>query len=369
MPTACTMRESTSATSRGASPRASCSSPWRSTTGWPPSSYTPTSNETRVRVDGLSNTSATDRPSSARDDRRSAFSSIARSRSLDCSTAVSSSPVRKCLAMRVLSWNLYHGRDFPPDDALFTLRSRLFRVTERDDTHVQVNRLLRREFSGWIADEGWDLAMLQETPPLWFRAIGERSRSVGVRVFTSRNVVPPLQRLAANLNPDLIASWEGGSNQLFVREPGRVLEHRKLTLTWRPERRRMVWARVRLPRGATVCVANLHASASLPEQATTEVLAAAAAAIEWSGPDPLVFGGDMNLRPARDARAFAELRGRFGLGDATGPEAIDHILARGLEVVDRPSGLAPEERELPDADGLRLRLSDHAPVVARFEVR
>ena len=27
--------------------------------------------------------------------------------------------------MRVLSWNLYHGRDFPPDPALFTLRSRL----------------------------------------------------------------------------------------------------------------------------------------------------------------------------------------------------------------------------------------------------
>jgi endonuclease/exonuclease/phosphatase family metal-dependent hydrolase len=271
--------------------------------------------------------------------------------------------------MRVLSWNLYHGRDFPPDKTLFTLRSRLLRVTERNETHVQVNRPLRNEFAGWIADREWDVAMLQETPPLWFRQLGRRTRSNGVRVLTSRNVAPPLQRLAADLNPDLIASWEGGSNQLFVRAPGRILEHRTLTLTRRPERRRMVWARVRLAGGETVCVANLHASAGLPEQATGELLGAAASAVEWSAGAPLVFGGDTNLRPARDPLAFAELRQRFGLGDPTGPHAIDHVLARGLEVRERPRQLAPEERELPERDGLRLRLADHAPVTARFEVR
>ena len=271
--------------------------------------------------------------------------------------------------MRVLSWNLYHGRDFPPDEALFTLRSRLLRITERDATHVQVNRPLRSEFAGWIAGHDWDVAMLQETPPLWFRALGDRARANGVRVLTSRNVVPPLQRLAANLNPDLIASWEGGSNQLFVRAPGQILEHRPLTLTSHPERRRMVWARIRLGSGETVCVANLHASAGLPEKATGELLAAAAAAAEWSGGDPLVFGGDLNLRPARDPQPFAELRERFELGDPTGPHAIDHILARALEVVERPTRLAAEERELTGEDGLRLRLSDHAPVLARFKVR
>jgi len=271
--------------------------------------------------------------------------------------------------MRVLSWNLYHGRDFPPDEALFTLRSRLFRITERDETHVQVNRLLRDEFAGWIACREWDVAMLQEAPPLWFRALGERARANGVRVLTSRNVAPPIQRLAANVNPDLIASWEGGSNQVFVRAPGRVVEHRALTLTRRPERRRMVWARIRLPSAETVCVANLHASAGLPEKATAEVLAAAAAAVEWSGGDPLVFGGDLNLRPARDPLAFAELRERFGLGDPTAPHAIDHILARELEVVEPPAQLPAARRELPAEAGLSLRLSDHAPVLARFEVR
>ena len=76
----------------------------------------------------------------------------------------------------------------------------------------------------------------------------------------------------------------------------------------------------------------------------------------------------MNLRPARHPDAFSELRERFGLGEPTGPMAIDHLLARGLEVVERTRQLAPEERELPERDGRRLRLSDHAPVVAQWEV-
>jgi endonuclease/exonuclease/phosphatase family metal-dependent hydrolase len=271
--------------------------------------------------------------------------------------------------MRVLSWNLYHGRDRPPDEALFTWRSRLLRATERNETHAQVNRPLRDEFAGWIADHDWDVALLQEGPPLWFGEFGRRARANGVRVLTSRNVVPPLQRLAANLNPDLIASWEGGSNQLFVRAPGRILEHRKLTLAIRPEQRRMVWTRVRLASGDILCVANLHASAGLPDQASGELLAAAAAAVEWSGSAPLVLGGDTNLRPAHTPIPFEVVRERFGLGEPTAPRAIDHVLARGLDVEEPPRSLPPDARELPAEDGLRLRLSDHAPVTARFEVR
>jgi len=259
--------------------------------------------------------------------------------------------------MRVLSWNLYHGRDFPPADGLAA------------ETHVDANRPLKDEFAGWIAEHDWDVAFLQEAPPLWFRALGERSRSNGVRVLTSRNVLLPLQRLLADLNPDLIKSWEGGSNQLFVRTPGHVLEHRAMTLTRRPERRRMVWARVGLPGGEPVCFANLHASAGLPDKASAEVLAAAHNAIEWSGSDPLVFGGDLNLRPARTPAPFAELRARFGLGDPTGPQAIDHLLARGLAIAEPPRRLPPEEREVSNSDGLRIRLSDHAPVAASYEVK
>jgi endonuclease/exonuclease/phosphatase family metal-dependent hydrolase len=271
--------------------------------------------------------------------------------------------------MRVLSWNLYHGRDHPPDPALFTLRSRLLRITERNETHVQVNRPLFGEFAGWLAGHGWDVALLQEAPPLWFRKLGTRLAANGVRVLTSRNVLPPAQRVAANVNPDLIASWEGGSNQMFVRDPGRIREQRSLTLATRPERRRMHWARMELTEEGAVCFANLHASAGLPELATEEVVRAAGHAVEWSGDDPLVFGGDLNLRPARNPAAFVELRERFGLGEPTGPNAIDHVLARGLDVVEKPRRLPAQERELVEPGGLRLRLSDHAPVDATFARR
>jgi endonuclease/exonuclease/phosphatase family metal-dependent hydrolase len=268
--------------------------------------------------------------------------------------------------MRVLSWNLYHGRDFPPDPALFTLRSRLLRVTERNDSHVQVNRPLLDEFAQVLDRLVWDVALLQEAPPRWSAELRRRTRATGARVLTARNLCPPVQGLLARWNPDLIASWEGGSNQLLVRRPARVVEHRRLTLAHRPERRRMQWARLELAGGERLCVANLHASAGRPRQASTEVVAAAEAAVEWSAADPLVFGGDFNLRPDRQPEPFATLRRRFGLAEPTAPDAIDHVLARGLDVAEPPRRLPPEERELTEPDGRRLRLSDHRPVVAGF---
>ena len=267
---------------------------------------------------------------------------------------------------RVLSWNLYHGRDFPPDPALLTLRSRLLRITERNQTHAQVNRPLLGEFARVLDGFDWHVALLQEAPPRWFAELCRRTRSSGVRVLTSRNWLPPLQSALADLNPDLIASSDGGSNQILVRHPGRVIEHRRLTLAWRPEQRRMQWARLETAAGERLCVANLHASAGLPEKAAREVLAAAEAALEWSGPDPLVFGGDLNLRPRADPGPFETLRERLGLGEPTAPDAIDHLLARGLAVAERPQRLAAERRELPEPDGRRIRLSDHRPVSAAF---
>jgi endonuclease/exonuclease/phosphatase family metal-dependent hydrolase len=268
--------------------------------------------------------------------------------------------------MRVLSWNLYHGRDFPPEPALFTLRSRLRGVSEIGETHVQVNRPLLDEFAGVLERLEWDVALLQEAPPRWFAPLAARTRSSGVRVLTSRNWLPALQARLADLNPDLIASGEGGSNQILVRHPGRVLEHRRLTLAFWPERRRMHWARLDLPGFGRVCVANLHATAGRPERASVEVVAAGQASTQFSADDPLVLGGDFNLRPALQPAPFAQLRERFGLGEPTAPRAIDHVLAHGLSAVEGPRRLGPEEREVDDPSGLRIRLSDHAPVLAGF---
>jgi endonuclease/exonuclease/phosphatase family metal-dependent hydrolase len=96
------------------------------------------------------------------------------------------------------------------------------------------------------------------------------------------------------------------------------------------------------------------------------VLRAARAATEWAGSAPLIFGGDLNLRPGEDPEIFTRLAEDFGLASpTTGPKKIDHVLVRGLEVVAAPAQWPAERRELP-LDGKALRLSDHAPVEARF---
>jgi len=264
-----------------------------------------------------------------------------------------------------VSWNLFHGRDFPPDPRLLTWRSRLLRVSERNATHVQVNRDLGDEFAKVLAEAEWDVALLQECPPRFAEPLARACGAEAHSVLTSRNGFAALRSFAARLNPDLIASGEGGSNLTLVRAGGPlggIVERRRMTIhEGRPERRAMAFTRT----ASGVCVANLHATNGLPALATEDVLRAAHAASDWAGEASLLFGGDLNLRPAEDPGLFAELRERFGLVGTAPPRAIDHLLARGLEVTDPPSPWPPERRELRH-DGLALRLSDHAPVRASF---
>jgi endonuclease/exonuclease/phosphatase family metal-dependent hydrolase len=267
--------------------------------------------------------------------------------------------------LTVISWNLFHGRDFPPDPGLRTWRSRLLRVSERNATHVQVNRDLLGEFSRLLAAAEWDVALLQECPPRFAGPLASACGAEAHRALTSRNSFGRLRALAARLNPDLIASGEGGSNLTLVRKPP-IVERRELAIhEGPPERRAMALTRIAGRDGAQLCVANLHASAHRPELAAEDVLRAAVAADEWAGEAPLIFGGDLNLRPQESPAVFAELRERFGLAAPTGPRAIDHLLARGLDVPEPPHQWAPERREVQEG-GRALRLSDHAPVEARF---
>jgi endonuclease/exonuclease/phosphatase family metal-dependent hydrolase len=278
-----------------------------------------------------------------------------------------------------VSWNLFHGRDFPPDPALFTWRSRLLRIEERGETHVQVNRDLAAEFSEMLAGAEWDVALLQECPPRFAAPLARACEAEGHRVLTSRNSLGALRATAARLNPDLIASGEGGSNLTLVRNSlrcalspdngekahrnGVIVERRELAIhTGRPERRAMAFTRT----ASGLCVANLHATNDRPELATADVLRAAEAAVGWAGDSPLLFGGDLNLRPGEDPGIFEELEQRFELAGATGPRAIDHLLSRGLTVVTPPAPWPPEDREPRTEGRAALRLSDHAPVQASF---
>ena len=241
----------------------------------------------------------------------------------------------------------------------------MFRRTERSATHAQVNRPLPREFAAALAGMPWDVALLQEVPPRWLRPLGQAASASGASALTSRNFPHLLRAGVARWNPDLIASNEGGSNQVLVRPPWRLGEVARVTIARRPERRRMLLVRLHGAGGRKLAVANVHASTG---GRADEVLAAAERAVDCAGPSPLVFGGDLNLRPERAAEAFDELERRLGLRGITARGAIDHLLVRGLTVHEAQRAIPPEGRELPDADGRAIRLSDHSPVVAAFEV-
>jgi endonuclease/exonuclease/phosphatase family metal-dependent hydrolase len=216
--------------------------------------------------------------------------------------------------MRVLTWNLYHGRAPQPR-----------------------GRSLQREFTAAIASWDWDVALLQETPPWWPGPIARACRASVRSARTSRNWIPPLRWLA-RLAPDVVKSWGGGSNAILVRGHA-IAEHRVLALRLRPERR--VMHAVRLADGRWV--GNIHAQVRPPLYARSDVARAATALLDWAGDAPVVLGGDFNLRDPAAA----------GLHDAGG-HGIDRVLARGL----RGTGT-----ELPDRAGL----SDHAPVLVELE--
>src|SRR5687767_3531713 len=115
--------------------------------------------------------------------------------------------------MRVLTWNLYHGRTVPP-----------------------CGRSVLTEFAAALDGWEWDVALLQEVPPWWPPLLAEATASQQRTQLTSRNWVLPLQQAISDRNPDILKSWGGGANAILVRGP-EILEHRAERLRRRPEAR------------------------------------------------------------------------------------------------------------------------------------
>ena len=223
--------------------------------------------------------------------------------------------------MRVLVWNLFHGRAVPG-----------------------AGRALLDEFAARIAGWEWDVALLQEVPPWWppelARAAGAEERTA----LTSRNELLPLRRAVAVRRPDLIRSNGGGSNALLVRG-GSIAEHRAVRLRRFPERRVLQLARL----GDGTHLANMHLSLS-PGRARDELERALALAGDGS---PLIFGGDLNLRdpvaPGLEHVAARDVDHVFVRGCALAGEVVR--LDRGLE-----SGGA-----LSDHEALLVPLAPRSP--------
>jgi endonuclease/exonuclease/phosphatase family metal-dependent hydrolase len=224
--------------------------------------------------------------------------------------------------MRVLSWNLFHGRSVP--------------ATRRD--------LLDR-FAALLAGWSWDVALLQEVPPWWPPALARAASAEQRTARTSRNLGLPVRRELARLDPELMKSNAGGSNAILARVP--IEAHRSVRLRRWPERRVAQLARLR---DGTV-VANHHGSTRVPlaerELEQLGVLALAAAGVP---PAPVVLGGDLNLRDPHVA----------GMEHAAARD-VDHVFASGL-LVRGEEVLAAEV----STKGRRVALSDHPPLVAEL---
>lgn len=216
--------------------------------------------------------------------------------------------------MRVLTWNLFHGRAVPG-----------------------AGRDLQREFAAALAGWDWDVALLQEVPPWWAPELARACDADARTALTSRNALLPARRAIAARWPDVIKSNGGGANAILVRtDRARIAEHRRVLLRRWPERR--VCHAVELD-GGTWC-ANLHAQVHSPQRAQADIERAAAATLAWSGGGPALLGGDCNVREPH-APGFAALGGR----------GVDHVLGHDL------GAAGPVEH--PD----RGPLSDHAPVI------
>jgi len=212
--------------------------------------------------------------------------------------------------VRVLTWNLYHGRSRPPS-----------------------GRSLLNEFAAALAGWEWDVALLQEVPPWWPPMLAQAARAQQSTQLTSRNWLLPLRQAISARNPDILKSNGGGANAILVR--GQILDHRAARLRRRPEAR---WVHgVRLEDGWAV---NVHSHNHPEELALRDTRAAIDHARTWAAGAPLIFGGDVNLkRPP----AFAGLV-------HVGGNHVDHLFTSGRA--------AAGKREVLD----RGIFSDHPPV-------
>jgi endonuclease/exonuclease/phosphatase family metal-dependent hydrolase len=221
------------------------------------------------------------------------------------------------VALRVLTWNLMHGRSVPP-----------------------AGRDLLDEFAGALAGWPWDVALLQEVPPWWPPALGARAGADSQLVLTSRNALLPVRRALAVRWPDLIKSNGGGANAILVRSRRAIREHRRRRLCWWPERR---WVHaVRLD--GRVWIGNLHATVHDDAAARRDSALAAATVLEWAAGAPAILGGDFNVRRlALDGFEYA------------GGHDVDHVFVS--------AGLSAGDAAVLE----RGRLSDHAPVAVDIE--
>jgi endonuclease/exonuclease/phosphatase family metal-dependent hydrolase len=257
----------------------------------------------------------------------------------------------------IRTWNLFHGNTSPRGPVRHL--ERMVRLAVDDEPKV---------------------VLLQELPVAALRRLEDWS---GYRSF---GAVAARPRLPAELGyrlteryPQLRSAVEGQANAILVAPHLAGRDHTELVLNPRrfrqresermglPFEARLAWARERrvvhavrltLDDLRSLVVVNLHATNYGPDHrlADVELLRAASFADSSAEPDEaVVIGGDFNVTLVSSPTLRQLSTSEWGFSGA-GP-GVDHVLVRGLEVVERETRWPPARRR---HDGMLL--SDHAPV-------
>jgi endonuclease/exonuclease/phosphatase family metal-dependent hydrolase len=257
-------------------------------------------------------------------------------------------------SLLVRTWNIAHGRDFPPDAG-----------------HAQLRRKLLREMAAVMIEDDPDLVLLQEVP-VWAGDVLREHTGMGVTLVPTYGAHIPFVHVPLPLAvgaavgkalPDLVRTQVEGQAQALLYGPALLLvSARRVQLNERTrlrgEPRIAQLARLRHRRaGREFVVANVHADRGGDEQ-----LEKAGFVLErFARGAPMVLGGDLNAGMGSPgvrslvARGFVEDSGDVG---------IDHLLVRGFDVEWAATRWPPERRDLRRNGGRPVRLSDHDPVDA-----
>lgn len=234
------------------------------------------------------------------------------------------------MGLLVRTWNVYHGRTFPPSRP----------------THLE--RMVRL-----VTLDAPDLVALQEVP-LW--ALGRLSLWSGMTTrwaVTVPALLGPLARRVVDLDPVRFRSTiSGQANAILVNPRLEIVGEETLVLnpevsSWawlfRGRQRRMCQRLEVAGAGRRLVVANLHAT-NHPRFAEAEALRAAEFVEDA---EACILCGDFNLA-------------RFGVPGFSDPiDGIDQVLVRGVTFEREPAAWPRERRRI--GEGV---LSDHAPVEA-----
>ena len=291
--------------------------------------------------------------------------------------------------VRVLTWNLFHGRDGFPGLGASWQTTILGRPAKSGD-YVHLNRKLIDEMAALVRTAAPTVAMLQEVPPGAIARIAHLTRMEAVGVRTGPLIGPLRIRAALGAhNPDVWRTHEGNANVLLVgdgwridggsvrklrlnpplvmaRAARRARLGRSETLSWAAESRRLIAASIVGPGGERILAACTHCTTS-QRVAHVEILRARNHLVDWAGDLPILFGGDLNVGPDHPA---VDLLTHEGFEERVPGVGIDHIFTRGLVQV---SGRRwrPQERDLHVRlrGGVgRIRLSDHDPVEGLYRL-